>query len=338
MKPEGRSSFKYRNTRCLNCDYPLDVSDKYCSNCAQLNSNKKLSMRDFFNEFFSSFISYDSRLRKTLHALIFKPGTISKEYIKGKRMQYANPFRFYLSVSIVFFLLYGLANKMENINSINPLHQDVEEDFTLFGSSRDSLSNDSDVVYSEATLDTMNFANRTLEKLTIYERHYREKEINEIDSALDDLKHRKSLWNKWLYKKSATSRELFENPQALYDYLFSKLPIIAFFFLPVFTFSIWLIYSKKKYSYMEHLVFVFHTQTMFFFILLVPAIIDMFSGLDLSGFFVLFFMFYIYKALRKFYGQNRLLTIIKFVFLNVMFVLLSSIGAVFLLLGSVILI
>ncbi|WP_340065182.1 DUF3667 domain-containing protein [Ascidiimonas aurantiaca] len=338
MKPEGRSSFKYRNTKCLNCDYPLDVSDKYCSNCAQLNSNKKLSIRDFFSEFFSSFISYDSRLRKTLHSLIFKPGIISKEYIEGKRMQYANPFRFYLSVSIVFFLLYGLANKLENINSINPLHQNISEDFTLFGSSQDSVETSSNTFYSEDVLDTMSFTDRTLEKLTIYEKHYQDKKINAIDSALTDLGHRQSAWNKWLYKKSATSRQLFENPQALYEYLFSKLPIIAFFFLPVFTFFIWLIYSKKKYSYMEHLVFVFHTQTMFFFILLIPAIIDMISGLDLSGFFVLFFMFYIYKALRKFYGQKRLLTIIKFVFLNVMFILLSSIGAVFLLLSSVILI
>ena len=101
---KSRFAKKYRGHQCLNCETPLEKEDKYCSYCGQLNSNKKLSFNDFFNEFFGSIFSYDSRIYRTLNVLIFKPGKISLEYIKGKRAKYANPFRFYLSVSIIFFL------------------------------------------------------------------------------------------------------------------------------------------------------------------------------------------------------------------------------------------
>jgi len=84
MKEKGRFLKKYRDT------------------------TKKLSFKDFFNEFFASIFSYDSRLTNTIITLLFKPGFVSKEYIEGKRVRYANPFRFYLSVSILFFIVSGL--------------------------------------------------------------------------------------------------------------------------------------------------------------------------------------------------------------------------------------
>jgi len=82
---------KYRGTSCLNCEHPLDVSDKYCPNCGQLNSTKKLSFTDFSREFFGNFFAYDSRFRRTLSAMMFHPGKISKDYIQGKRERYTNP-------------------------------------------------------------------------------------------------------------------------------------------------------------------------------------------------------------------------------------------------------
>ena len=76
---KSRFANKYRGHQCLNCETPLEKEDKYCSYCGQLNSNKKLSFNDFFNEFFGSIFSYDSRIYRTLNVLIFKPGKISLE-------------------------------------------------------------------------------------------------------------------------------------------------------------------------------------------------------------------------------------------------------------------
>jgi hypothetical protein len=105
MKPTTRSHIKYRGEECLNCATPLDVEDKYCHHCGQLNSKKRLALKDFFDEFFSNIFSYDSRIWRTIKHLLFKPGHVSNRFINGKRFSYANPFRFFLSVSIVFFLM-----------------------------------------------------------------------------------------------------------------------------------------------------------------------------------------------------------------------------------------
>ena len=107
----SRQLLKYRGSECLNCQQPLDTSECYCHHCGQLNSTKRLTFNDFFEEFFSGIFAYDSRLYRTLRALLFKPGKISKDYIEGKRQRYANPYKFYLSVSILFFIFWGMTHE-----------------------------------------------------------------------------------------------------------------------------------------------------------------------------------------------------------------------------------
>ncbi len=113
---KGRYELRYRSDQCLNCGHPLDVSDKYCPNCSQANSTKKLTLKDFLDEFFSGLINYDSKLLKTLTALLAKPGTITKDYINGKRVTYTNPFRFLLSLAFLYFLMFTFNNNFDNLD------------------------------------------------------------------------------------------------------------------------------------------------------------------------------------------------------------------------------
>lgn len=106
-----QSTTYYRGIKCKNCEHPLDVSDRYCPNCGQKNTTKRLSLGDFFREFLSNFYAYDSKIRKTVSSLFTKPGQAALEFVEGKRTKYANPFRFYLSVSLIFFILNGFLSK-----------------------------------------------------------------------------------------------------------------------------------------------------------------------------------------------------------------------------------
>ncbi len=117
LQQKGRYGLRYRGTECHNCSHPLDISDPFCPNCPQANSNNKLTLKDFFDEFFASLISYDSRLLKTLSALLTKPGKITRDYIEGKRVSYTNPFRFLLSLSIVYFLMFNFSNDLSDIDT-----------------------------------------------------------------------------------------------------------------------------------------------------------------------------------------------------------------------------
>jgi len=139
---KGRYELKFRGTRCLNCDYILDIEDKYCPNCSQANSTKKLILKDFFDEFFSSLIDYDSKLLKTLYTMLLKPGTITRDYLKGKRIAYTNPFRFLLSLAFLYFLLVTYGNTFSRLDDLNlkekiqPISFDIDD---LEGDPNDSL-------------------------------------------------------------------------------------------------------------------------------------------------------------------------------------------------------
>ena len=354
-----RSALKFRGKRCLNCDHPLDPSDKYCPACGQLNSTKKLSFDDFFNEFFAGIFAYDSRFRRTLRALLFQPGKISKDYILGKRQRYANPFRFYLSASIIFFLIWGLTQTL-NPNSgpaIQPGGISTEANRAALDSLRARTDRDSvspladdelgivklieeqqrlgrqtylDVFTDQSSLDTMSFLNASWKKLDIYHRFYKEKSIPNAYQALDSLKHEHSTYNHWLYKKSVDYIEIQKNPNIFVNYFISKLPFIIFFYLPVFALFIWLLYLRRNYTYMEHLVFTFHVQTTFFVLFTLYVLLNFFiNAEDIAWIFILIFTFYLYKALRKFYGQGRVKTVLKFMILNLIFFILAGIAAVF---------
>jgi hypothetical protein len=46
------------------------------------------------------------------------------------------------------------------------------------------------------------------------------------------------------------------------------------------------------------------------------------------------FIFYLYKAMRNFYGQGRVKTIVKFILLNFIFFILAGIAAIISILAS----
>ena len=140
MKPTVRSLAKYRGHECLNCETPLDMADKFCHQCGQLNTTKRLALKDFFSEFFANFISYDSRVWRTINHLLIKPGKVTLDYCAGKRSQYTNPFRFFLTVSIVFFLLLQVALQLSNTSHIKINPKDANG--SMFNVSLDSTTTD----------------------------------------------------------------------------------------------------------------------------------------------------------------------------------------------------
>jgi hypothetical protein len=88
---------------CKNCDAPL--LGRYCVNCSQAADVHVPSTKELFHELLEGLTHSDSRLWRTLYALWFKPGKLTQEFIAGRRVAYLPPFRLYLIVSILFFLI-----------------------------------------------------------------------------------------------------------------------------------------------------------------------------------------------------------------------------------------
>jgi len=331
LQQKGRYGLQYRGVECTNCGHPLDISDRYCPSCSQANSTKKLTLRDFFDEFFASLISYDSRLLKTLSALLTKPGKITRDFIEGKRVSYTNPFRFLLSLSIIYFLMLNFSGDFSAFDRYGE-----GQNKSIFSKKSDSSYTSKKKSGAKSTKIEINDKDqlfKTLDSLNISEAMRKE------DSLImaNPISHFKNLEEKSLFPRFGGKREFF-------SILMTKEKISSFNELPEkyliestrenFALFLWLVYIRKKYNYTEHLVFSFHNQSLLFILLIVSFLVDSIFNVYSSGIFILIFSIYLFIAIRKFYEQGLFKTIVKYIFLNIIFFILAMFGMVVLFTGS----
>lgn len=361
---KGRHRFRYRGTNCLNCDHPLDISDRYCPHCSQTNSTKKLSFKDFLEEFFASFISYDSKLLKTLGALLLRPGKITHDYINGKRVAYTNPFRFLLSLTIIYFLMvnfsgnfsewdkhgtekntdlfesfnnwdfkYDASQGVELSQQLDSLKKDLDyQTFITERRIRDSVILSAPKTYfkqlmaKDATFtDKQDFFTVLLRKDSIYD----------FKDAVVKYEVAETFGNRIAFSTAKGGLGLQSRPGSFISTLISKLPFAVFFFLPVFTLFIWVAYIRKRYSYTDHLIFSFHNTALLFILLIISYLIDLIFAVTSNWIFLIFFLLYLFLAMRKFYGQGMFKTIVKYLSLNVIFFILALFAIVILFAGNI---
>lgn len=98
---------KYVGTPCLNCGE--DLVGHYCAHCGQRVRDVNLSLRTLFVEFFESLFSLEFGFWQTFKRLVFMPGTLTAEYLAGRRKRYSSPIRLYLGTSLLFFFVIGFA-------------------------------------------------------------------------------------------------------------------------------------------------------------------------------------------------------------------------------------
>lgn len=89
-------------THCANCGALL--ADRYCGRCGQ-DSHASLSLGHFLHEFVEGLFHVDSKFWRTLRTLFTRPGLLTEHYLAGKRSSYSPPFRSYLVISILYFVL-----------------------------------------------------------------------------------------------------------------------------------------------------------------------------------------------------------------------------------------
>lgn len=342
-----------------------------------------------------SVINYDSRIRYTLQDLLFKPGIITLRYVNGKRLRYANPFRFYLSISIIYFLLSGFLDFIipESTTSTNQeynvkkaMSQFNNKDFKIaldsieyfrenykeLKNTSDSTANSHFTYLPESEVNSKSFYNRNKEKLILFHDFATSTDIKNSRQALDSLKYEKSRINIWLYDRSTTYNRILEEPFAFISYLTKKIPVFLFFFTPVFALFFVVIYFKRESfktahatikdtnnkffkktldipylgglissilavlrkfifihrerTYIEHVIFIFHVFTFVFLGLLLTLLPDSLIGQNIFSvlFFTIICPIYFYIALKNFYKEGHLRTLTKFLFLNIVFLVLST--------------
>jgi len=362
----GRYKLQYRGTECTNCGHPLDMSDKFCPNCSQANSNKKLTVKDFFDEFFSTLISYDSKLLNTLSAMLLRPGKITRDYIYGKRVSYTNPFRFLLSLSIIYFLMLSIGGDFSALDSFaadeetgeiqleegildidlkstdgktNEVISTLDSIPELKGITQQIRKKDSLMVADPKshfdTISEQGFLSRFFDKMELFGTLIDKKGVTRFTEISETYNIPITTENETTFKASKSISKAKKRPGEFISSLISKVPFAIFFFLPVFALFIWLVYIRKKYNYTDHLIFSFHTTSVLFILLIISYLIDSIFDVSSNGFFLLLFLIYLFVAMKRFYAQGIFKTSIKYVFLNLVFFILATFSTLLFFIGNI---
>lgn len=93
---------------CKNCG--ANLTGRYCSNCSQAAEVHVPSVTELLHDVLEGLTHSDSRLWRSLHYLWLKPGRLTLEFVAGRRFSFLPPFRLYLIISVVFFLLFSMSN------------------------------------------------------------------------------------------------------------------------------------------------------------------------------------------------------------------------------------
>ena len=98
---EGREGGAPGSGSCPNCDAP--ISGRFCSNCGQhAHPNRKLT--GVLSEFMYGLWNFDTKAWRTIPMLIARPGTLTRNYVYGKRARYLAPLTMFLfAIFLMFF-------------------------------------------------------------------------------------------------------------------------------------------------------------------------------------------------------------------------------------------
>jgi len=282
--------------------------------------------------------------------------------MQGKRHRYSNPFRFYLTVSILFFLIVGMSKNIDKFKELkNGTVQEqsniisFENDAPLKNVDIDSLKNavnkelksvwiplDSakrkkivDQVAKDAKDSTKTIGKNQIDfeglEINEYLKFQKKYPQLNIDESLDSLQQEKTFFNRFTYSRAKVINSLItegKSQEQFKNQLLSSSSIALFILLPFFTLFLKLLYRRRKYTYVDHLVFVFHTQTVFFMLLAIYFLLELFGFSPTLRIFTVLFLLYLLLAMRKFYQQDYFKTFIKFILLNFTYLLISIFGIV----------
>jgi hypothetical protein len=98
-------------TECANCAAAL--SGPYCAQCGQHAHSSARSMGVLVHDGWHLLTHIDSRLWRTLVALLFRPGRLTTEYFADRRERYLPPLRLYLIISVLFFAIPNARNVLQ---------------------------------------------------------------------------------------------------------------------------------------------------------------------------------------------------------------------------------
>lgn len=335
---------------CPNCYYPLPRFGKYCSHCGQKYTDGRVTVGSLVWEFIADTFNLDSKIWRTLVALLV-PGKLTRKFFEGKQQRYVKPVRLFF----VFALVTVAAVSMFEAEFTRDFFIDLDEDFnkeinyTTFlqhvqaesDSLRRAYPGESTILLDSLTyrlgkniVDSTELGIRivtTGEDWKVENRLIAKQDVAEL--SVDSLLNKYDIQNFWERLIMRQNIRLQRKGENFAPYILNQTVWMMLLLMPLLAVLLKLLYVRHSRYYVEHLIFSFHTHSFVFLLLIVLMLLDNwpaagpYMGKLWIGGFVLI-EFYFYLALRRVYQQSRFKTWLKFLLLNLFYMVLFFIALI----------
>lgn len=335
---------------CLNCG--AAIYGRYCHVCGQENIETKESFWHLVTHFIYDITHFDGKFFSTIKYLLFRPGYLSNEYLKGRRSNYLHPIKLYVFTSAFFFLIFfNFYKELEVVQTSSSSTDNVADIIEGFQATKvryeQKLANPStsvtkaNLLRENIKIIDSNIA--LLKKDSTNKKHLLTENDNfpEFDlsgdkkeyasvQAYDSIQHtlpkdQQDGFIKRAFKKLDIKKQLkYGNDHKAYweslkENFQHHFPQLLFTSLPLFALLLQLLYVRRKqFYYINHAIFVIHLYCATFILILIrlwtKSMLNWFhtESRFLKILLLLATIFYWYKAFRNFYEQRRGKTILKF--------------------------
>ena len=276
--------------RCENCGN--EVVQRYCGACGQRLDPPVHSLWHFSQLAAEDLTHADSRLWRTLAALLFKPGHLTAEFLAGRRARYLPPVRLYLVLSLAFFLFAAATQPRFTVLKL--------------GEDPDSPGH---TVYRAGPVSATPL-------VTPGSTESPEQRAARICKEVSYSGPGASLMGPLMLNTCRKTVE--DNGRHLSEIFLHNVPRAMFAFLPAIAGIMMLLYWRPRRYYVEHLLLLVHNHAFVFLaVMLAWAVGLLVHGLPSALNFALavYFLWYVFRSMRVTYGQRRLLTWSKLIVL-----------------------
>src|SRR5215469_10168685 len=272
--------------RCENCG--AVVSGRYCGTCGQRLEPPVHSLWHVAQVATEDLTHADSRLWRTLAALLFRPGYLTHEFLAGRRARYLPPVRLYLAISVVFFIWASTTHEVRVVRFSETDH----------GPSKAVLAPLDDQTFGAVLPgeSAEQHAERVCSSGVNYDGPWRER----VQPAA----------------RRACVRLVLDKGRSLPEVFMHNVPRALFIFLPLLAGVMMLLYRRPRHYYVEHLLLFVHNHAFAFLLLLLAGLLSALLtplAVWISGAVTLYVAWYAYRSMRVVYGQSRSLTLGKLV-------------------------
>lgn len=283
--------------RCLNCGTQL--RGQYCGHCGQRSRSRLISLWELTTDAFGDLFELDSRLWQTVVPLLLRPGRLTRDYLQGRRARFMPPFRMYLVLSVLFFVVAFF---------------DPREEFGLFfepAAEVASIERGAIVTFGEPG------ANEVDDDCEI--------DAEDIEELPRFVARRLSAER----LQKVCAQIVADQGRNLSRKVLDSTPAALIVLLPLMALVLQALYPLSRRYYVEHLLFFVHFHAFVFLLLTLEILFSRLAALlyvpeFVSTLLVVATSFYIpayaFVAMRRVYGQGRFVTLLKFVVLAIAYI------------------